>query len=76
MRRRRPGEMDGRYLAAAVLVLTAGFAAWTLDITRLVCAPASVLQGHALWHVAGAAAALLLFRYYASAGTTDGPAVP
>jgi hypothetical protein len=66
-RRRRPFAMDARWLAAAVLVLAVGFAAWTLDITRLVCAPGSVLQGHALWHVAGAAASLLLFRYYASA---------
>ena len=76
VRGRRPAGMDGRYLAAAVLVLAAGFAAWTLDIRRLVCQPGSVLQGHALWHVAGAAASLLLFRYYASAGTTNGPAAP
>ncbi|HEU4558586.1 MAG TPA: ceramidase domain-containing protein [Longimicrobium sp.] len=76
VRRRRPGGMEGRYLAAAVLVLAIGFAAWTLDITRLVCAPESVLQGHALWHLAGAASAVLLFRYYASAGPTNGLAVP
>jgi hypothetical protein len=65
-RRTRAVAIDGRWLAAAVLVLAAGFAAWVLDITRVACAPGSVLQGHAFWHVAGAAASFLLFRYYAS----------
>lgn len=67
VRRRRAAGMEGRYLAAAVVVLAAGFVAWTLDITRVVCAPESIFQGHAVWHLAGAAASLLLFRYYTRA---------
>jgi hypothetical protein len=62
----RAAAIDGRWLTAAVVVLAIGFTAWVLDITRVACSPGSVLQGHALWHLAGAAAALLLFRYYAS----------
>lgn len=65
VRKTRTAAIDSRYLAAAVLVMGVGFAAWVLDITRLVCSPRSVLQGHAFWHLAGAAASLLLYRYYA-----------
>jgi uncharacterized membrane protein len=66
VRRTRGAAIETRWLAAAVLVLALGFTAWVLDITRVACSPGSLLQGHALWHVAGAAASLLLFRYYAS----------
>lgn len=51
---------------AAVLALAAGFAMWIVDITRAACAPHSWLQGHALWHMAGAAAVWLVFQYYMS----------
>jgi len=68
VRRMRAARADARWLAAAVLVMAVGFAAWILDISRVACSPGSLLQGHALWHVAGAAASLLLFRYYASEG--------
>jgi dihydroceramidase len=66
VRRTRPAAVEGRWLTATVLVMAIGFAAWVFDIRRIVCSPESVLQGHALWHLAGAAASLLLFRYYAS----------
>jgi dihydroceramidase len=66
VRATRPGAADSRWLATSVVVLALGFAAWVLDITRVACSPGSVIQGHAVWHVAGAAAALLLFRYYAT----------
>ena len=66
-RRRIPQAIgDTKAFAAALLVLLAGFAIWTLDITRLVCAPHSWLQGHALWHLAGAASTWLVFRYLQS----------
>jgi len=64
--RRQGAATETRWLTAAVLVLALGFTAWVLDITRVACSPGSLLQGHALWHVAGAAASLLLFRYYTS----------
>jgi len=69
VRKTRAAAIDARWLAAAVGVLAIGFTAWILDITRIACSPESVLQGHALWHLAGAAASLLLFRYYASEGS-------
>jgi ceramidase len=71
MRRRNAAAFDARYLAAAVLVLALGFVAWMLDITRLVCSPRGLLQGHALWHLAGAASAILIFLYYRSEARLD-----
>jgi hypothetical protein len=57
---------NGRALVVAVALLSAGFVLWVLDITRTVCSPESLLQGHALWHVLGAASSWQLFRYYQS----------
>jgi dihydroceramidase len=39
---------------------------WLLDNSKLVCAPDSVLQGHAVWHVLGAMAAACTWAWYAS----------
>lgn len=63
----------GRRLGAAIALLGAGFALWVLDITRVVCAPDSWLQGHAAWHVLGAAAAWQLWRYYEGLETVEPP---
>jgi hypothetical protein len=63
---RRPSFTEHRYLGAAVAALAAGFGIWALDVSRTACIPESLLQGHALWHIAGAASVGLLFRYYVS----------
>ena len=65
-RRRAPVRADTRLLHAAVAVLAAGFVLWTLDLTRVLCRPESWLQGHAAWHLAGAAATGLVFLFYRS----------
>lgn len=66
VRRRGRAMADGRLLWIALAMIGAGFAIWILDVTRALCSPASVIQGHALWHLAGAAAAWFLYRYYRS----------
>jgi hypothetical protein len=66
----RRGEavvMRTRLFMLAVCSLALGFFVWVLDITRTLCAPYSWLQGHAVWHLAGAAAVWLVFLYYRSA---------
>jgi hypothetical protein len=65
MARRDPAATrgEGRLFGAALLVLLVGFGIWILDITRAVCAPHSWLQGHAIWHIAGAISTWLIFRY-------------
>lgn len=69
-RTRRLACSDGRYLGAAVAALIAGFGIWVLDITGTACIPGSLLQGHALWHFAGAVSLGLLFAYYVSEAPT------
>lgn len=68
-----PVHADARLLHAALLSLLTGFAAWLLDYTRILCAPASWLQGHALWHVLGAVAGAFLFFYYRSEKMAEPP---
>jgi hypothetical protein len=49
----------------ALTAMVSAFALWIAD-TRWLCAPQSLLQLHAAWHVLSAVAAYLLYRYYAS----------
>lgn len=62
----RPKKIPAQnhYLLLAVAAFGLGFLVWILDITKILCAPTSWLQGHALWHVMGAVAAGLLFLHY------------
>jgi len=52
-----------RLFAMAIGVLAFAFGVWILDITRVLCAPQSPWQGHALWHLCGAASAWLAYLY-------------
>ena len=56
--------------AVAALAVAAAFS--LADVTRAWCEPTSWLQGHALWHVLSAAALVLLLRFYAARGATQG----
>jgi hypothetical protein len=56
---------DGRYAVAAGATMALAFGIWIATNAGM-CDPTSPLQGHAVWHLLGAVAAYLLFRYYAS----------
>jgi|CXWL01.1.fsa_nt_gi hypothetical protein len=62
---RRP-RIKTRYFIASLTVFILAYTIWTLDKNGTLCAPDSLLQGHALWHVLTALAAGLLFVYYRS----------
>jgi len=62
--RRRGVALRAKYFWQAVLVLAIGFAIWIADITRTLCAPYSPLQGHGVWHIAGAIASALMYVYF------------
>ena len=62
-RRVEEAARERRSITIALVILFAGFAIWTLDITRQLCAPQSLLQGHAVWHLAGAAAAWFMYLH-------------
>ena len=64
-RRRRPGVRVSYYLLGIVIKAVA-FTIWNLDQHGLVCAPESVFQGHAVWHLLGATSLWFTFLYYRS----------
>lgn len=54
---------NAKLILGALGLVVAGFVLWVLDISGTVCSPASLMQGHALWHAAGAGSAALLYGY-------------
>lgn len=62
--RSRP-RRDSLVFFAGVAVFAAAFLSWWLDQSLLLCWPTWPLQGHAIWHLLGAAASGLLIVYYA-----------
>jgi hypothetical protein len=63
----RRGETQSRhgFAYASLGSMLLAFAIWNASKAWL-CDPYSLIQGHAIWHVLGAVAAYLLYRYYAS----------
>lgn len=64
---RRP-SIRLRYLVGALASFALAYLIWTLDERRLLCAPGSLLQGHATWHLLTALSTAFTFRYYLSDG--------
>jgi hypothetical protein len=64
----RPRRLGVRaaYYAAGIATKAVAFAIWNLDQHGTVCAPDSLLQGHAVWHLLGATSLWLTFLYYRS----------
>ncbi|GJQ52691.1 MAG: hypothetical protein HKUEN02_15380 [Anaerolineaceae bacterium] len=53
-------------LRLGIILLAVAYAIWSLDHARIVCFETSLAQGHAAWHLLGAASVGLLYQYYAS----------
>ena len=70
-RRLRAGVNVSYYLIG-IAVKAVAFAIWNLDQHGLACAPQSLLQGHAVWHLLGALALWFTFLYYRSEGEVSG----
>jgi hypothetical protein len=60
-----------KFFYLAIGIIGTAFIIWILDITHIACDPSSYVQGHAIWHILGAVAALALFWYY-----TEPPLAP
>lgn len=54
------------YYFAGIATKTVAFGIWNLDQHGTLCAPESLLQGHAVWHLLGATSLWLTFLYYRS----------
>jgi len=79
IRIRRSGRRvaDPRWLAAAVVVFLAAFAIWLGSHNGgPLCDPDSWLQGHGVWHLLGAVAALCLYAYARSERSAGPGAAP
>ncbi len=64
-RPRRPQVRTGYYIAGLIANIVA-FTIWNLDQRGQLCAPESLWQGHAIWHLLGAVALWFAFLYYRS----------
>ena len=64
-RPKRPGIRVSYYLIGIALK-AAAFTIWNLDQHGVVCAPHSLFQGHAVWHLLGATSLWGTFLYYRS----------
>ncbi len=64
----RPGVRTYYYLLGIVTKAVA-FTIWNLDQHGMICAPESLFQGHAVWHLLGAASLWFTFLYYRSERT-------
>ena len=65
-RRRRQATIRVAWWNAGLLLFTVGYVIWIFDNTKIICDPNSILQGHAIWHILGAVAVVLLYHYYSS----------
>ena len=68
----RPGVIL-RYLLLGIAVKALGFGVWVLDQNRTLCAPDSLIQGHAFWHLCGAVSLWLTYCYFRSERAADFP---
>jgi len=59
-------RMDKRFLYFAVVILLFGLFVWASDTNKMLCNPSSFFQGHALWHILSAIAALIIYLYFRS----------
>ncbi|MBI5030620.1 MAG: ceramidase domain-containing protein [Chloroflexi bacterium] len=67
-------KIKTRYFLGAFLCMAVAYAIWTLDENFTLCDPASLFQGHAIWHLLTALAAFLLYVYYRSETGKSSPA--
>jgi hypothetical protein len=62
-------ETMGRDFYLAIAFFLAGAGCSVLDVTRTLCDPSSILQGHAVWHILSALGAYFTARHYVARTT-------
>lgn len=63
-------QISAKHLWIGIACIAAGYVVWLLDNKLIICAPHSALQGHGVWHLAGAVSIAFLYRYYRSEQTS------
>jgi dihydroceramidase len=69
-RPRRP-EVRVALFGYGLLANVVAFVIWVFDNTHTLCAPDSLVQGHAIWHLLGAVAVYFNYLYYRSERLAD-----
>ncbi len=52
------------HFGMGLFIFVIAYIIWILDRYRVLCSPASFLQGHSIWHIFGALSSYFLFLYY------------
>ena len=63
---RDKNDLFQKYLFAALSLMFLAGMLWILDVKSVICAPQSILQGHAVWHLFTAASLLFIYFYFRS----------
>jgi hypothetical protein len=63
-RSKKNASLRTSWLVGSAGILIVAYVIWIVDNARLLFDPWSWFQGHAVWHILGAGAALLLYLYY------------
>ena len=66
IQRRVKAKVESRYLIGAVLTYGVAQTVWILDKSRIWCDPYAWINGHGIWHILTAVAAILAYFYFAS----------
>lgn len=72
VRQRMKPCIQVKWWYSGLFLLAAAYVIWILDNKKILCEPSSLLQGHSVWHVAGAVAVVLLYHYYESETSAGG----
>jgi Ceramidase len=70
-RHKRP-RVQLRLLLIGIAANALAFGIWILDQTKRLCAPDSLFQGHAVWHLLGAVSVWMTYCYYRSERLSEG----
>ena len=53
-----------KFFIGSIFFITAGAGFSALDVTRTLCMPYSIIQGHAMWHCLSAISLFVLYHFY------------
>lgn len=58
--------MNKKYLYTSIALVIIATIIWILDITKVLCYPTSIIQGHSLWHFLCSLSTYYLYLFYES----------
>ncbi len=74
VRARLKPKLQTKWFFAGLASFAAAFGIWILDITKILCVPHSLAQGHAAWHLLCAVTTGFLYLYFRSEEPQSKPA--